>query len=74
LAQRAPDVLGRGQCRHIADTERASASEIAFITVGVPATAALPSSTPLAPSGLAGLGTGMKSTVNGGKVSAPGMP
>jgi len=46
---------------------------MAFMTVGVPATAP-PSPTPLAPSGLVGLGTGLKSTVNRGKVSARGMP
>ena len=51
----------------------ASASRIAFMTVGVLATVP-PSPTPLAPYGLVGLGTGLKSTVNAGNVSARGMP
>ncbi len=51
----------------------ASASRIAFITVGVEATVP-PSPTPLAPSGFVVLGTGLKSTVIVGTVSARGMP
>jgi hypothetical protein len=72
LAQRAPDALGRGRHRDIADAERARASRMAFITVGVPATVP-PSPTPLAPSGLVGLGTGLKSIAKGGKMSARGI-
>src|SRR5216683_6997381 len=51
----------------------ASASRMAFITVGVAATVP-PSPTPLIPSGLDLLGTGLKSTVIAGSVSARGMP
>ena len=51
----------------------ASASRIAFITVGVAATVP-PSPTPLMPSGLDKLGTGLKSTAIAGKLSARGMP
>src|ERR1700751_6087366 len=51
----------------------ARASRIAFMTVGVLATVP-PSPTPLAPNGLVGLGTGLKSTATRGTVSARGMP
>src|SRR5207302_1122914 len=50
----------------------ASASTIAFITVGVAATVP-PSPTPLMPSGLDLLGTGLKSTAMSGIVSARGI-
>jgi hypothetical protein len=49
----------------------ASASTIAFMTVGVEATVP-PSPTPLAPRGLVGLGTGLKSMLMAGNVSARG--
>ena len=48
------------------------ASRIAFITVGVLATVP-PSPTPLAPRGFVVLGTGLKSMVIAGKISARGM-
>src|SRR5437763_9169590 len=50
----------------------ASASTIAFITVGVAATVP-PSPTPLMPSGLDKLGTGLKAIAIAGKLSARGM-
>lgn len=50
-----------------------SASRIAFMTVGVEATVP-PSPTPLAPNGFVVLGTGLKSIVIAGTVSARGMP
>ncbi len=51
----------------------ARASRIAFITVGVLATVP-PSPTPLTPSRFVVLGTGLKSTLIAGIVSARGMP
>src|SRR5207302_10039922 len=50
----------------------ARASRMAFTTVGVEATVP-PSPTPLAPNGFVVLGTGLKSTVTGGNVSARGI-
>ena len=51
----------------------ARASRIAFITAGVVATVP-PSPAPLAPSRLVVLGTGLKSMVIAGSMSARGMP
>jgi hypothetical protein len=51
----------------------AGASRSAFMTVGVAATVP-PSLTPLAPNRFVVLGTGLKSIVIAGSVSARGMP
>jgi hypothetical protein len=51
----------------------ARASRIAFMTVGVAAIVP-PSRTPFAPNGFVVLGTGLKSTLIVGTVSARGMP
>ena len=72
-AEGAPDALGGGGHWDVGDAEWESASRIAFMTVGVEATVP-PSPTPLAPNGFVELGTGLKSIVIAGIVSARGMP
>lgn len=71
-AQRAPDALGCRRHRQIADAERGEGVENGVHHRGRAGDGAALAHT-LAPSGLVGLGTGLKSTVNGGKVSARGM-
>jgi hypothetical protein len=73
LVDGVPDGLGGvGHGRSVKPTG-ARASRIAFITVGVEATVP-PSPTPLTPSGFVVPGTGLKSMVIGGIMSARGMP
>src|SRR5215471_5374842 len=61
LPRCAPDPFGGGGQGTSVTPSGESASRIAFMTVGVAATVP-PSPTPLAPNGLVGLGTGLKST------------
>jgi len=70
LADGAPDALRGGRHWHVGDAERA---ERVFMTVGVAAIVP-PSPTPLTPSGLVVLGTGLKSAPIAGSMSARGVP